>query len=139
MGRNGKAIANGLRIHVGLAVTEAGRSLGLFEPNADDRGKLDNESRRWLQVMDRARLGLTRRNRHPSMDARGNRGTVGAIAPEAEPRHSNLRHQSRTDRQIPTIQKTTLAGIADGLGGKSDAQACLQRSSTCKKHNNIDV
>ena len=55
IGRNGKATANGLRIHVGLAVTEAGRSLGLFEPNADDRGKLDNESRRWLQGMDRAR------------------------------------------------------------------------------------
>ena len=55
IGRNSKATAYGLRIHVGLAVTEAGRSLGLFEPNADDRGKLDNESRRWLQGMDRAR------------------------------------------------------------------------------------
>ena len=55
IGRNGRATANGPRIQVGLAVTEAGRPLGLFAPNADDRGKLDNESRRWLQGMDRAR------------------------------------------------------------------------------------
>ena len=60
---------------------------------------------------------------------------MGEIASEAESRHSNLRHRPRKDRRIPAIQETTLAGIPEGLGGKSNAQTCLQRSSTCKKVN----
>ena len=57
------------------------------------------------------RLGLARRNRHPSMDARGNRDAMGEIASEAEPRHSNLRHRSRKDRKVPSIQGQSLPGV----------------------------
>ena len=54
IGANGKATTQGLQIHVGLVVTEAGRPLGLFELNADYRGQPQKESQRWLRGMDRA-------------------------------------------------------------------------------------
>ena len=45
---------SGLVAHVGLAMSAAGRALGVFELNADFRGKEDTGSTRWLRGFDRS-------------------------------------------------------------------------------------
>ena len=52
--RNQHAETRGLQVHAGLALTTAGRPLGVFDLQSGYRGKLPSESERWLQGLRRA-------------------------------------------------------------------------------------